>query len=79
MSACSAAFTVRAHHEGCQGRGRRKSRDSGTAESVMPQREPIDDVKADVVDIDLTERLPEPVETNVTPWDGDVIGALPGQ
>jgi len=49
-------------------RGGRKSKDSGTAESVMPQREPIDDMKADVIEIDLSARLPEQVATNVTPW-----------
>jgi hypothetical protein len=31
----------------------------GTAESVMPQRDPIDDVKGDVIEIDLSERPPE--------------------
>jgi hypothetical protein len=41
-------------------RYRRKGRTAlGTAESVMPQRDPIDDVKGDVIEIDLSERPPE--------------------
>jgi hypothetical protein len=62
-----------------KGRERRNRKDSGAAESGMPQREPINDMKADVIEIDLSERPPEPGRDECHAWAGDVIGALPGE